>query len=193
MTDKSRRKYIHTLQYEMMEKFSAVKDSPVILCIGSTKVAGDSLGPIVGDLLVKKYDVPAFVYGTTDKPVTAVNIEAISRLVELAHEGRSVIAVDAAVGEADSIGEIRISDDGIYPGLATGKVLPKVGTQSVIGIVEERSYFSGTLLENTRMMLVRDMAETMAMAISDFLLMAKARNAIMTEVNAAGGLCGALM
>ncbi|MBO7156135.1 MAG: DUF1256 domain-containing protein, partial [Clostridia bacterium] len=32
---------------------------PVIVCIGSVGVVGDALGPLVGDLLRDKYQVPA--------------------------------------------------------------------------------------------------------------------------------------
>ena len=43
---------------------------PVILCIGTDKVPGDSLGPVVGDLLIMKYNIDAFVYGHAQSPST---------------------------------------------------------------------------------------------------------------------------
>lgn len=179
MSVKSERlKIAYTMQYEMMEKFRTISEMPVIICIGSTRVTGDCLGPIVGHLLKTNYNVPAFIYGTLEKPVTAANIEETVKFVEMVHGGKPVIAVDAAVGRADSIGEIRIYDDGIYPGLAAGKVLSKVGTHSIIGVVEEKSYFGANLLLSTRFGLVSELAETIALAVNDFLMLIKSRSMI---------------
>ncbi len=42
----------------------------VFLCIGTTKIIGDSVGPKVGDKL-KDLNVNAYVYGNTARQVTA--------------------------------------------------------------------------------------------------------------------------
>ena len=34
---------------------------PIILCVGTDKVSGDSLGPTVGTLLTESYHIPTFV------------------------------------------------------------------------------------------------------------------------------------
>lgn len=44
--------------------------TPVILCIGSDKIAGDSVGPIVGDILKNRLNARCFVYGATGKAST---------------------------------------------------------------------------------------------------------------------------
>ncbi|NSJ87437.1 DUF1256 domain-containing protein [Blautia hansenii] len=46
----------------------------VILCIGSDRITGDSLGPLVGHSL-SRFSLPhARVYGTLDRPVHALNL-----------------------------------------------------------------------------------------------------------------------
>jgi len=46
----------------------------VVICIGSDKCIGDSLGPIVGELLEKEnLGIP--IYGTLNEPIHALNIE----------------------------------------------------------------------------------------------------------------------
>ena len=44
----------------------------VICCIGTPKVKGDSLAPKIGDELIKS-NINAFVYGTSQYPITAIN------------------------------------------------------------------------------------------------------------------------
>ena len=46
---------------------------PIILCIGSDLVLGDSLGPLIGTLLLKR-NVEAYVYGTLGSPITAKEV-----------------------------------------------------------------------------------------------------------------------
>ncbi|MFR3322802.1 MAG: DUF1256 domain-containing protein [Lachnospiraceae bacterium] len=46
---------------------------PVILCIGTDRLIGDSLGPLTGSLLQRAH-CPLPVYGTLAQPVHALNL-----------------------------------------------------------------------------------------------------------------------
>ena len=46
----------------------------VVVCFGTPLVSGDALGPKVGTLL-QNWNLPCFVYGTEDRPVTATNMK----------------------------------------------------------------------------------------------------------------------
>jgi len=46
-------------------------EPPVILCVGSDRLTGDALGPLVGSFLTKDYNVPTYVYGTLAVTVRA--------------------------------------------------------------------------------------------------------------------------
>ncbi|MCX7773123.1 MAG: spore protease YyaC, partial [Clostridia bacterium] len=49
----------------------------VVMCIGTDRSTGDSLGPLVGDMLTK-WKLPGVqVYGTLDNPVHARNLEEV--------------------------------------------------------------------------------------------------------------------
>ena len=109
---------------------------PVILCIGSHRVTGDCLGPIVGQLLVE-HGVNAFVYGTLDRPVTALNLKDAVRHIKSAHGDKKVLAIDSSVGRFSDIGKIRVAFGSIAPGSADGKKLPKVGDVSVTATVTD--------------------------------------------------------
>ena len=71
------------------------RNKPVIICIGTPQVCGDSLGPRVGDLLVEKYNVDAYVYGRSARPVNGVNFNRYVEHVKTHHPHSLIIAVDA--------------------------------------------------------------------------------------------------
>ncbi len=109
---------------------------PVVLCIGSDRVTGDCLGPLVGQMLVER-GANAFVYGTLDRPVTALNLKDAIKHIQQTHCDKKVLAIDSSVGRLSDVGKIRIAFGSIAPGSADGKVLPKVGDVSITATVTD--------------------------------------------------------
>lgn len=109
---------------------------PVILCIGSDRVTGDCLGPLVGQMLFER-GAEAFVYGTLEKPVTALNLKDAIAHIRKTHGDRKILAIDSSVGRHCDVGKIRIAFGAIAPGSADGKNLPKVGDVSVTATVTD--------------------------------------------------------
>ena len=109
---------------------------PVVLCIGSDRVTGDCLGPIVGQMLVER-GAPAFVYGTLTRPVTALNLKDAVKHIKDAHGDKKVLAIDSSVGRLGDVGKIRIAFGSIAPGSADGKKSPKVGDVSITATVTD--------------------------------------------------------
>lgn len=107
---------------------------PVVLCIGSDRVTGDCIGPLVGHLLSSR-TLPCAVLGTLSAPVTALNIGDAVKFIKRKYPGRKVIAVDSCVGNSSDLGKIRIGKGSLRPGLACGKSLPKVGDVSITATV----------------------------------------------------------
>ncbi|ADL69686.1 spore protease YyaC [Thermoanaerobacterium thermosaccharolyticum] len=133
----------------------------VILCIGTDKCIGDSLGPIVGDMLSKMVN-GINVYGTLKNPIHAINLEENIAYIKRKHPYSNIIAVDACLGDKDNIGKISIKKSPIYPGKGVGKVLPAVGDISIIGVIDA---FDIIPVHNTRLGFVFEMAEVIAMSI----------------------------
>ena len=79
---------------------------PVVLCIGSDRVTGDCLGPLVGQMLVER-GANAFVYGTLDRPVTALNLKDAIKHIQQTHCDKKVLAIDSSVGRLSDVGKIR--------------------------------------------------------------------------------------
>ena len=63
-----------TRDFEFECAFAMLGFQPIVLCIGSDRVTGDCLGPIVGQMLTER-KANAYVYGTLDRPVTALNLK----------------------------------------------------------------------------------------------------------------------
>lgn len=127
---------------------------PVILCIGSDRVTGDCLGPIVGQMLLER-NVNAFVYGDLTRPVTALNLKESIKHIRRVHSDKKVLAIDSSVGKFADVGRIRVSFGSIAPGSADGKKLPKVGDVSITATVTD---LSKTPLSSVRLGIVYSLA-----------------------------------
>ena len=139
---------------------------PIIICVGSDLVVGDSLGPIVGEELNKKLSGKTYVYGTLKHPITAKEAAIISKEIKFLHPKSQILVVDAAVGDEEDIGLIKITDKGIKPGLGVNKNLPEIGSVSIIGIVAAKSDYHIDLEGKTRLNLVYEMKRNIVEGIT---------------------------
>lgn len=141
---------------------------PIIVCVGSDLVLGDSLGPLVGTLLKKK-NLSSYVYGTLNSPITAREVGYVKTYVKKMHPNSIVIAIDAAIGSEDDIGLIKLKDKGLKPGLGVNKDLDIIGDISIIGIVAGKSENNYSLYNLTRLNLVYKMADVISESLNDYL------------------------
>lgn len=135
------------------------------LCIGSDRVTGDSLGPLIGYKL-KKYLPEDAVIGTLSQPVHALNLASV--LTTLREDSSFLVAVDASLGEPEHIGCITLSSGSIRPGLGVSKQLPDVGQASITGIVGSIYSPEDCVLQSTRLSLVMDLADSITLGILRF-------------------------
>lgn len=132
----------------------------VILCIGTDRATGDSLGPLVGyklSRLPKKERVT--VYGTLEKPVHAQNLKETTELIYNTHSNPFVIAIDASLGSNKHIGHISVGKGGLKPGSGVKKDLGTIGDMFITGIVNLSGAMEIALLQNTRLSVVMRMAD----------------------------------
>lgn len=106
----------------------------VFLCIGTTKIIGDSVGPKVGDIL-KKQGIDAYVYGDTRRQVTAINVDDYAKMIKGRHKEDIVIVIDSALGKSKDIGSIKVTRNGIKPGGAFDKNKERVGDIGILAVV----------------------------------------------------------
>ena len=113
----------------VLGEYNAANRSPIIVCVGSDLVLGDSLGPLVGTLLKQK-GVGTYIYGTLNCPITAKEIEYAKTYLKQLHPESFIIAIDAAVGASDDIGLIKLQNKGLRPGLGVNKSLGEIASIS---------------------------------------------------------------
>ena len=106
----------------------------VFLCIGTTKIIGDSIGPKVGDKL-KEQGVNAYVYGNTQRQVTAINVDDYAKMIKLRHKEDIVVVIDSALGKVKDIGGIKVTQNGIKPGGAFDKNKERIGDLGILAVV----------------------------------------------------------
>lgn len=143
-----------------------LKSFPVIVCIGSDLVIGDSLGPLVGSMLSEKEHIANYVYGTLRSPVTAKEINYLHSFIQNTHPNSKIIAIDASFGDKNEIGLIKFSNKPIAPGAGVNKCLQNIGDVGILGIVAEKNTFPVYSLDNIRLSLVYRMAELITTTIS---------------------------
>lgn len=144
--------------------------APVIVCVGSDKISGDSLGPITGSMLTKKLALPQiFVLGTLESTVTAKEVNYINNFVRRTFKNRLIICVDSAVGASSDVGAIKISDSSLMPGSGVNKKTDKIGDVSIQGVVAEKGFLSRAALAEVRMNMVYKMSDIISEALALYL------------------------
>lgn len=152
----------------------------VVMCIGTDRSTGDSLGPLVGDML-SKWKLPGVqVLGTLDEPVHAKNLEEV--LIKTAHQfpRAYIVAIDASLGILEHVGSISVGRGPIRPGAGLKKELPPVGDMHITGIVNTGGFMDFLVLQSTRLSLVMRMADVIArgvhMAVNEFITLPIRKN-----------------
>lgn len=134
---------------------------PVILCIGTDRVIGDSLGPMVGTNLLK-FDRLPFVYGTLHTPVHALNLQETLLEIKKRHPCNTLIAVDASLGSMSHIGSVAVHSGGLHPGAGVCKNLSTAGDISITGITNIEDGCPWLALQTARLSTVMAMADCIA-------------------------------
>lgn len=111
-------------------------DSIVFICIGSNKVTGDCLGPLVGSYLKSMYK--ATVYGDMENPINYQNAEKIMKKVENNNSESLKVIIDSALGK--NIGDIIIDDGKVEIGKGLNKNKNIYGDISIKVVVGKNYY-----------------------------------------------------
>lgn len=156
---------VGSLLFEMLCSQKREFHEVVFLCIGSDRITGDSLGPLIGHMLSKKHLSRCFIYGTLENPVHALNLAEIVALVNQKHPNCLLIAIDASLGSKRHQEFVTIRKGALAPGLGVKKKLPPVGDISITGIVNLSGAFEHFVLQTTRLATVIQLADTIVSGI----------------------------
>ncbi|NLY85429.1 MAG: spore protease YyaC [Tissierellia bacterium] len=149
------------LIYKYLSREVSGGEDLIILCIGTDRSTGDSLGPLVGHKLlplIKSYKDIA-LFGTLENPVHAKNLESTIEKIYADFKSPFIIAVDSSLGNYNRIGYISIKNTPLKPGSGVNKILPAVGDISITGVVNVGGMMEFMVLQNTRLSIVMNMAD----------------------------------
>ena len=144
---------------DCMRRVSFHWDELVFLCIGSDRITGDSLGPLIGRELARQRNRDFFVYGTLDHPVHAMNLDEYLLDISLCHPAALTVAIDASLGCSRHQHHITVGRGAIRPCAGAGKELPQVGDIFITGIVssfENASHAELQSIDFTRILCLAD-------------------------------------
>ena len=134
----------------------------IILCIGSDRSTGDSLGPLIGHQF-KNYVTPGlYLIGDLHEPVHAANLNITLKKVYSAYNNPFIIAIDASLGKENHIGYITLATGPLKPGLGVKKKLPEVGDIHITGIVNSAGIMDNILLQTTHLATIMTLADIIA-------------------------------
>lgn len=150
---------------DIMRDATATNYSLVVLCIGTDRSTGDSLGPLTGTKL-RSFNPYPHIYGTLDEPIHASNLKDTIHSIQTTITNPFVIAVDACLGRMENVGCVSLGKGSLKPGAAVHKDLPSVGDAYITGIVNVSGFMEHLVLQSTRLNLVMKMADTIAHALS---------------------------
>lgn len=137
----------------------------VFCCIGTDRSTGDALGPLIGSQLKGDFAFPFRIIGTLETPLHALNITEIYEQLRLEEVKPFIVAIDACLGEEETIGTILVQQGPLFPGRAVKKQLPPIGDISVKGIVNVGGFMETLVLQNTRLHLTYSMSDKITRAL----------------------------
>ncbi len=159
------KQFTDALEKQLDNAYHIPPQNIVILCIGTDRSTGDSLGPLIGHKLERLHHAHAHVYGSLSEPVHAKNLIETLSDIKSKHPHALILAIDACLGSMEHVGYITVAKGSIKPGAGTNKHLPAVGDVSVTGIVNFSGFMDFLVLQNTRLNLVMKMADIISLGL----------------------------
>ena len=144
----------------------------VFLCIGTNKIIGDSVGPIVGNYLKKLQNEYLQIYGTLDDTINFFNAKDVIEGIYQNLENPYLITIDAALSNSNNKGDIVLSEGYIKIGKALQKSIcfySDINIKCIVG----KSYLEKEKnikeLEKVSLAEILGMAELVATGIKNVL------------------------
>ena len=158
-------KMCHYIQQLLKKQKELHHRQVIMLCIGSDRYIGDSLGPLVGTYLEE--NTKGIVYGSLDRPVHASNLVEVIAAIHHQYQQPIIIAIDACLGNSSEIGNIEIWEGSLEAGIAVGACLPSVGHISIIGVVNASGRIGYLDLQSTPLSIVMKLSKCIGGALRD--------------------------
>lgn len=140
----------------------------IILCIGSDRSTGDSLGPLIGHQFRDYISPGMYLIGDLNQPVHAANLNYCLKTISKTFDNPYIIAIDASLGKEDHVGYMTLATGPLKPGLGVKKKLPEVGDIHITGIVNSSRDMEFSTLQTTRLSIIFQIADAIVLALRTF-------------------------
>lgn len=140
----------------------------IILCIGSDRSTGDSLGPLIGHQFRNYISPGLYLFGDLSQPVHAANLNYCLKTINKTFDNPFIIAIDASLGKEDHVGFMTLATGPLKPGLGVKKRLPEVGDVHITGIVNSSRDMEFSTLQTTRLSIIFQIADAIVLALRTF-------------------------
>ena len=140
----------------------------IILCIGSDRSTGDSLGPVIGHKFKDFISPGLYLLGDLNQPIHAANLNHCIKSIQKTFDNPFIIAIDASLGKEEHIGMITLGKGPLKPGLGVKKRLPEVGDIHITGIVNSSHNMESSSLQTTRLSIIFQIADAIVLALRTF-------------------------
>lgn len=143
---------------QQLEKFDIEKDfsDTVFLCIGTNKLIGDMIGPMVGERLrgeLGKYNNKIGIYGNMYETFNLKNANKIIKNIKEKHPKPFIITIDTALSKENITNKIVVTNGNIEIGKAIGKGMEidsHINIKGIVGIYNDVLKKNIETLKNVR-------------------------------------------
>ena len=158
-------KFVQDLEKSIYEyknqKFSEV----VILCIGTNKLIGDSIGPVVGQKLKEeKMKEIVYIYGDMKETVNFKNAKEIIEDIFKTYKKPFIITIDSALGTKTMVSKIVVNKGIVRLGKSLGRSICYPSHITIKGVVGENK---NTYEENIK--VLNEVSQEMIGYLSDIM------------------------
>lgn len=132
--------FVNRFSEIMYEKITNDRNEEIIfLCIGTDRITGDCLGPLVGSKLkrmLEYYNIyNVIVYGCLEEPISYTNAERYIKFIKENYKNPCIVVVDAALSKKENIGKIYITKEKTILGKGINKNTLTIGDISIKAVV----------------------------------------------------------
>lgn len=141
----------------LLREIDGYEKEVVIMCVGTDKVAGDSLGPMVGTMLEETDKLEVVIKGTLEKPIHMINIKGEVEKIKKEYKDPYIVVVKSVLGESENIGKVCKGKGATTFPEEVGREY-KVGDMYLLGIVNIGGYREKEMMQTTSIHTVYSMA-----------------------------------
>lgn len=131
-------KFVQDLQKNIYQYRNQKFSDVVVLCIGTNKIIGDSIGPVVGQKLKEEnINETVCIYGDMKETINFKNAKEVLEKIFKTYEKPFIITIDSALGTERMVSEIVVNKGIVRLGKSLGRSICYPSHITIKGVVGE--------------------------------------------------------